>query len=856
MFCQLNTLKLCRKESTLRESLEQLPRDIDETYDRILQKIEQEDFKEAFAALQWLAYSERPLSLNELAEAVVLGPERCAIHDRDRLLDPYQVLHICSSLVVLGNEDSQSELEEGDYVHDSGEEGKFVSFAHFSVKEYITSERIRIGPLSRFHVSLADSHAFIAKTCLSYLLNLDSADSWPEGKSRTHILRAYPLVEYAAIYWPAHLSTLKGHTDHEDDVTVLASTLLGPESWAFFNWLRIHDPVRSICFSEKGAMDSEEGSTGVWFHDEFYPPPLYYASRLKLPGLAQSLLDKGADVNRIGGDVHTALHAACAADYIMPSHVAGDPSLETMKVLLDRGAEVDIKNDENCTPLYECIFREKWSEARLLVDRGANVNLMSDWGCTPLNTAIRRGHEDMVRLLVDKGADVEAVRSVIEGGGTVLHTVLNGLDKREEYSLPFDDVYLRITEFLLEHGANVDAEKQNGCTVLHGAARQANEAMVQLLLGKGAAIDAKSGDGQTALHMVAHLWHDIAVEELWIRREHPRSHSVQKRHRHERIAQLLLDWGAEIDAADHRGETALHEAAKCGNKAVVRILVKRGATIDKINFEGQTALHLAALNGPPEHLESLSSPATDAGEESSDGRAETIDLLGEKATNAEVERSDVQAEIIELLPNEATDADEESHDTRAARNNIVVSMEYAETVELLLEGKVDIEAKDVDGQTALYLAAKRGHKKIVKMLLERGADIEAKDDNEQTALYLAALRDHEQTVEVLLKKEADIETKDADGQTALHLAALGGCKKIVKMLLKKGADIEAKDAHGRTALHLAAFRGDEKTVEVLLANGADRKVKTNCDQTAFDLAILYGREKVKQLLLDGRVDGD
>jgi ankyrin repeat protein len=826
VFCQLNTLKLCRKESALKESLEQLPRDLDETYDRILQNIELEDSKEAFAALQWLAYSERPLSLNELAEAVVLGPERCAIHDRDRLLDPYQVLHICSSLVVLVNEDSQSELEEGDYVDESGEEGKFVSFAHFSVKEYITSESMRKGPAARFHVSLADSHAFIAKTCLSYLLNLDSADSWPQGESRTHMLRAYPLVEYAARYWPAHLSTLKGHTDHEDNVTVLASTLLGPESWAFFNWLRIHDPVRSICFSEKGAIDSEEGSTGVWFYDEFYLPPLYYASRLKLPGLAQSLLDKGADVNRIGGDVHTALHAACAADYIMPSHVAGDPSLETMKVLLDRGAEVDIKNDENCTPLYECVFREKWSEARLLVERGANVNLMSDWGCTPLNTAIRRSHEDMVRLLVDKGADVEAVRSVIEGGGTVLHTVLNELDKREEYGLPFDDVYLRITEFLLEHGANVDAEKQNGCTVLHEAARQANEAMVQLLLGQGAAIDAKSGDGQTALQMVAHLWHDLAVEELWIRREHPRSHSVQKRHRQERIAQLLLDCGAEIDAADHRGETALHEAAKCGNKAVVRILVKRGAAIDKINFEGRTALHLAALYGPTEHLESISCShsASDAGEESSDGRAETIDLLEEKATDAEEELSDDRAEIIELLPNEATDADEESHDTRAARNNILVSMEYAETVELLLEGKVDIEAKDVDGQTAPYLAAKRRHKKIVKMLLERGADIEAKDAHGRTALHLAA-------------SEYDTHT-------------------TVEVLLKNGADIEAKDADEQTALHLAVLRGHKKTVEVLLANGADRKVKTNCDQTAFDLASLYGREKVKQLLLDERVDGD
>jgi ankyrin repeat protein len=577
-------------------------------------------------------------------------------------------------------------------------------------------------------------------------------------------------------------------------------------------------------------------------------------------------------VNRIGGYVRTALHAAVTqlseprssilpgknmtksqqytADYTMPSHVAGDPSLETMKVLLDGGAEVDIKNDENCTPLYECVRRNKWSEARLLAERGANVNSMSHLGGTPLNTAIKCCHEDLVRLLVDKGADVEEVRPVIGGGGTVLHTILEELDCREHHSLPFDDVYPRIAELLLEHGANVDGKKENGCTVLLEAARQANEAILQLLLGKGAAVDAESKDGQTALHKAADFRHVGTRGDLnWIGNFcYALDEPLQRWHKQERIAQLLLDWGAEIDAADHRGETALHVAAQCGNKAVVRILVKRGGAIDKINFEGQTALHLAALNGPLEHLESLSSPATDAGEESSDGRAETIDLLEEKAMNAEEERSDVQAEIIELLPNEATDADEESHDTRAARNSSVVSKEYAETVELLLERKVDIEAKDVDGQTALYLAAKRGHKKIVKMLLERGADIEAKDAHGRTALHLAASEYYTQTtVELLLKKGADIEAKDAHGRTALHFAASGYyTQTTVELFLKKGADIEAKDARGRTALHLAAFRGYEKTVEVLLANRADRKVKTSDGQTALDLAILGGWQEVKQ----------
>jgi hypothetical protein len=104
VFCQLNTLKKCRKMSTLKDKLDQLPKDLDETYSRILQSIEEEDSKEALAALKWLAFSERPLSLNELTETVVLGPSIRKLSDRDLLRHPTEVLAICSSLIVVGND--------------------------------------------------------------------------------------------------------------------------------------------------------------------------------------------------------------------------------------------------------------------------------------------------------------------------------------------------------------------------------------------------------------------------------------------------------------------------------------------------------------------------------------------------------------------------------------------------------------------------------------------------------------------------------------------------------------------------------------------------------------------------------
>lgn len=73
-------------------------------------------------------------------------------------------------------------------------------------------------------------------------------------------------------------------------------------------------------------------------------------------------------------------------------------------------------------------------------------------------------------------------------------------------------------------------------------------------------------------------------------------------------------------------------------------------------------------------------------------------------------------------------------------------------MKLLLEKKANIEAKDRDKQTTLYIAAWKGHEAIVKLLLEKRANIKAEDRYKQTALYIAALKGHPAIVKLLLDK--------------------------------------------------------------------------------------------------------
>ena len=116
-----------------------LPETLDETYSRILDSIDADDSKDALKILQWLVYSARPLRIEELAEVLTVNTEFTPpLFDAEqRFLDPRDVLDICSSLVATTVEISGKDGDEREEI--------LVQLAHFSVKEYLVSERIRAG---------------------------------------------------------------------------------------------------------------------------------------------------------------------------------------------------------------------------------------------------------------------------------------------------------------------------------------------------------------------------------------------------------------------------------------------------------------------------------------------------------------------------------------------------------------------------------------------------------------------------------------------------------------------------------------------------------------------------------------
>ena len=142
VFCQLDTLRRCMP-SSICKALDELPITLDDTYERILQGIPKEKFQHARRLFQCIVVAFRPLRVEELAEifTIEFGPnEVTKLVDGWRPEDPEEaVLSACSSLITI--------------INDQG--SKIVHFSHFSVKEYMTSDRLQtsnIGHLSDYYI--------------------------------------------------------------------------------------------------------------------------------------------------------------------------------------------------------------------------------------------------------------------------------------------------------------------------------------------------------------------------------------------------------------------------------------------------------------------------------------------------------------------------------------------------------------------------------------------------------------------------------------------------------------------------------------------------------------------------------
>jgi ankyrin repeat protein len=270
-------------------------------------------------------------------------------------------------------------------------------------------------------------------------------------------------------------------------------------------------------------------------------------------------------------------------------YAAAFGSAEAVKLLLDKGANVNARNSFNATALLWCAGDPV--KARMLVEHNADVNAQSTQGRTPLMIAARRdGNSSIVSLLLAKGADPTATDKL---GVTALHQAANAGDPST-------------IRLLLDKGADVNAMDVKGDTPLMGAAGFGSVAAVRLLLEKGARVNV----ARTKYAVVRHG--QVALVGLT-----PLIHAAP--YGSPELITLLIQAGADVNARDSRGMTPLMfaVASETQSTEVVRILLKAGADIKAKDQNGETALTWASKFGNSKILSALYQAGAEPGTQGS-----------------------------------------------------------------------------------------------------------------------------------------------------------------------------------------------------------------------------------------------
>jgi ankyrin repeat protein len=304
-------------------------------------------------------------------------------------------------------------------------------------------------------------------------------------------------------------------------------------------------------FVSKGAkfdVKDDEGMTA--FH---------YAVLQANREFVEFFVDKGSDVSGIHG-------AACMGD------------LAKVKNHLEKGTDVDIKDEVGWTPLYWAVSMGQTDVAELLIAEGANVGINAKDGSTTLHQAARAGAVTLVRLLVDKGIDVNVKETY---GNTPLHAAAS-----KGHSL--------VSEVLINYGADVNARTRNDSTPLHRAVLGGHTNVVKVLMGRGADVNAKDKRGYTALDWAMRRDHTELVELLLVNESAASAALVSATQSgDQKSVAYLLDRGADVNYQDDFGLSPLHVAASTQDSNCVSLLLKRGAKVNVRDKAGRTPLHYA-----------------------------------------------------------------------------------------------------------------------------------------------------------------------------------------------------------------------------------------------------------------------
>ena len=333
----------------------------------------------------------------------------------------------------------------------------------------------------------------------------------------------------------------------------------------------------------------------------------------------------------------------------------------------------------------------------------------------------------------------------------------------------------------------------------------------ELLINYGANINAKDRSNMTALHYAS--LHGKASTAL-----------------------ILIEAGAGVCEVTDRWMTPLHFACHCGHTKTASILIEHGASVEVKSSGGCTPLLLATEKGHYETVEFLLAHGSSV---------HTAEQMGFTAIHLAAMKG--HTDLVRLLLQRGSDVD-----VRASGKTPLFLSSFAnhrETTELLLEYGSDVNAHDIFGRTAVHYGAQEGRVAMITLLLERGANVHARDQEGQTPLFMSVIYDQKEAASRLIQHGADVNAGDTNRKTPLHFAAQEGCVEIAEMLIENGANVNAEEVTGDQPLALAVAYCSDDVVALLLRHGAELNATNENLLTPLHIAAQNGKTALAEMLL-------
>jgi ankyrin repeat protein len=870
----LNNWKTTRER---RVAIDELPMGLDTVYEWSMQRIleQRKPVKDrALRALLWTSNAMRPLSRNEILEALALGPQMTELDDEGRLSDDDGLAAECADLII---------LKDGHY-----------QLLHSSLKDYLDG----IASLSHVPITLGEfpemhlkAHLILAELCLTYLnFNIFKIGPTQTLEELQGLQQANHLLKYAAVNWGRHLVKVRENILYELVMRFLLSegnrelsmqnvlqSMDGPWSnhlfpypgktiplhlLSIFNLVQVAERDSSSCsyITEKdgfGALPLDYAIAGRnlaicnWIIDKHFGPQashrnqdseptelyslLHNAAQCNWTDLTLRLIHLGYDVDRPNKSDRRAIHDAVS-----------NGCESTLRILLDAGANPNSVNSSGDTPLLLAAEKSYTSLADILIRKGADVNIANNNGITALHRAAGSGNTaGLAEILLNEGANVEARSSEKFGEMTPLHWAA-------------DDGSHEVLQLLINKHADIESRNNDGATPLLRACSSGRDKCIDILLENGANIEARDTWDWTGLHLAVAHGHYSTLELLLSR--NPNFDFLNATDEdgdtallsavirgNQREAELLLDHGVRTDIMNENGRTALFEALEEGHTHIAHLLIrKHGIDLTCLGREDETTLHFVARSESSELVSTLIDTGVDpmARTKSGNTAAHIAAMQDNVAFIQELSKS------VPELDFAAGDKAGESPLHSAARAGSL------RTLQFLLDHYPDLATQKDNGlNTPAHLAAISGRTDCLKSLITP-QNIDEHGYRSQTALWKACYHGHLATVEFLLQTGATVDSIDEEGYTALYATLQNKHIDVAKQLLDHNADPSIISKDGWTSLHQVIDIGNTTLVMRLLDAGCDALHTSQTNRMSpFLSAVVRQRMDIVDLFLDRGLDG-